>query len=272
MGLDYLAKRFCEVVHETPYSYTPLKFKHHATDGFVTGWPKRFLAYRWGRDPNPFSDDALLDQLAQRIRPAVLDVLEGRTWDRSKETNVRSVVEELFSWGGVARGHIPVDLVAARSVLCQALGKETDGAAPMDSAWTKLAALASFAGASTSADIRQQIIFDSRVSVSLLRNIDQCVLLDPEMMEIKKELISSGLGYVPGRGGTRPANIKKLAATGWKNSYKSWRAHFVASSLVAEIVAALNQSGRFGWMPSVDQVGRQWSYRGVEKVLFMDGY
>jgi hypothetical protein len=47
---------------------------------------------------------------------------------------------------------------------------------------------------------------------------------------------------------------------------------FVASRLVAKMVLILNSSNHIQRMPKPDSSAGPWNVRGVEKVLFMEGY
>ena len=63
----------------------------------------------------------------------------------------------------------------------------------------------------------------------------------------------------------------------WPNGYRSWRAQLAASALVAEVRDILNANSKeYGEMPQLDprasEIGGPWTVRGVEMVLFMDGY
>lgn len=128
--------------------------------------------------------------------------------------------------------------------------------APMNSGWTKLAAIAS----TTLTPRFHLTIWDSRVAHSLIRRMDawfaSCSLqaLPAAVAEI---------GRVPGRGGTRASTQYQLA---WPSGYRKWSAQFAGSELVREIRDELNARQ---WKLR-DRA--RWTVRDVEMVLFMDGY
>jgi hypothetical protein len=74
---------------------------------------------------------------------------------------------------------------------------------------------------------------------------------------------------VPGRGGTRDQPYQLH----WKSGYGRWDAQFFASLLVRIMRDALNEDPRrYGLMPIAGSSDSAWTMRGVEIVLFMDGY
>lgn len=182
---------------------------------------------------------------------------------------------KLFRWGGVTRGegHDPPNMCSVESVLKTAFYCADRFGAPLDSAWTKLAAISTSSLKINEAEARfPQVIFDSRVSVALLEAIDTVCEEESEFKGLRDTYRRAGLGYVPGRGGNRLARVTNLRAKGWKSGYRKWSSQFIASRLVAKMVAVLNSSDCISKMPGPNDILQPWDTRGVEKVLFMEGY
>lgn len=267
-----LVSSFVEHIARHPYIYTPKRYRSSADNKPVVGWPDRLLAYRWGRSSDPFHDDDRLDEISKVLNRYLLRLKTGGEIDATLINQVQSAATDLFTWGGVRRGngHVPPDMSMVESVIRTAVEGEQRLNAPMDSAWTKLAAMASHGLGQHG--VKPQVIFDSRVSMSLVWNIDKVVKNRQELLPARNRLRELGLGFVSGRGGTRPEKEPLLRASGWRSAYGSWRAQFVASELVEMMVAALNADQGFGQMPVSGGRHVDWTVRGVEKVLFMDGY
>lgn len=267
-----LVSSLLEQIARQPYVYTPKKFRRFAHPKPVLGWPDRLLTYRWGKSPDPFHDDARLDAITKVLNRYLLRLKTGGEIDLILENQVQLAATDLFKWGGVKRGngHVPPDMGMVKSVIQTAIEREHRFNAPMDSAWTKLAALAT--DGLGQRGVKPQVIFDSRVSMSLVWNIDNVVECQRELLPVRNRLRELGLGFVSGRGGTRPEKEPLLRASGWRSAYGSWRAQFVASDLVEMMAARLNANHGFGRMPLAGGGCADWTVRGVEKVLFMDGY
>jgi hypothetical protein len=76
-----------------------------------------------------------------------------------------------------------------------------------------------------------------------------------------------GIGTVAGQGGTRPRALTRR----WPSSYGKWSGQVAGSALVRDIRDILNR-GDYPKMPLPDGGVGPWTTRGVEMVLFMDGY
>lgn len=224
----------------------------------VLGWTARLDAYFWpNTDIRRAETERDLADKTSRLAPLARKRVEGDAWTEAESATAVDVTKEIFEWGGVNRSIPQISVDTVRSVIDSAIaGRQIDGAL-MNSAWTKLASLASSA---LPAD-RQQAIWDSRVSHSLIGRID--ALADSADVLA----LFPRLGWIPGQGGTR---IKKPAyAARWKRGYRSWAAHFAAAAVIREMVDYLNQHAETYGIPAPN---RRWSVRDVEMVLFMDGY
>lgn len=157
--------------------------------------------YRWRGSDCPFADSALISQLEVDLGDASRQLKFETEWSGETERKVLAGTVALFCWGGVLRGkgHNPPCLEDIKAVMRTATEREDRFKAPLDSAWTKLAAI-STAWLANDGEQHPQIIYDSRVSVSLLRAIDAVCAQDASLHIARDQLKARGLGYVIGRG------------------------------------------------------------------------
>ena len=185
-------------------------------------------------------------------------LLEGGGWGAEERRRAAVLAWQMLSWGRVTRQQAfseqTVEAVFRRAL--QVTGGE---AAPMNSGWTKVAALAT-AFLEGDAARAPHVIWDSRVSTSIVWRLDRMVGVDP-----KRHF--PGLGAVLGRGGTRPRSLDRR----WAHPYGRWWGQEAGSAVTRELRDVLNE-GRHGWMPLSEGGDGRWTIRGVESVLFMDGY
>jgi hypothetical protein len=267
--LRQIGAALADIFHESEYTYRPKR----GQTSRASGWCERLLQYRWGTGDGPFADWDRIQHLETILGQATAELADGRNWSSSEEQVVQEATRELFKWGGVlrGRGHNPPDVGMIKAVMLTAANYDNSFNAPMDSAWTKLAALST--ASSENANQPPQVIFDSRVSIALLEKIDAACTTSALPPSCKANLQSCGLGFVTGRGGNRQSRTEKLYKLGWKNRYMRWDCQFTASRVVAAICKALNEnSEKFGAMPLPGGEHGKWTTRGVEMVLFMDGY
>lgn len=201
------------------------------------------------REPLSGNDLKRLTRFAQAIFEG-----GGVTSTNSKKAEngqiVRDVIESAIFWDATHKG------------------------VPMNSGWTKVAAIST--EYLEELGEMPQVIFDSRVAASLLTRLDNTLLAQGQNPKLSPkhflpEPIRS-LGYVPGRGGTRKSGTRDYAFR-WPNKYRRWDGQFAASRIVNEIKDVLNNNpGRFGPMPFSSFRDDRWTVRGVEMVLFRDGY
>lgn len=148
---------------------------------------------------------------------------------------------------------------------------------PMNSGWTKVAALASMGNSA----ISDQSIWDSRMSTSIIHRLDLLANLNNTIWSnICRQLCLSNTYLVTsGRGGTR-RGLRVYSHYMSKNTYQptTWDSHFWGSQIVLELVDILNnKSYKYPRMPYYDSktcsiILKDWDVFGVGMVLFMDGY
>lgn len=251
-----------KMIHEEPYQ--PM-YRKRPIGNYVTGWGNRLRAYFW---PTP---EIGLVETADMLQP-IIDTCSGlaslvernEPWNQDAQDSAVQVANDIFRWGGVPQSAITVTADNIRMVFENAIAdKVTHNNALMNSGWTKVAAFASHN------TINQQVIWDSRVSVSLVSRLDTLINENQNHLAYFQDI-----GYVPGRGGFRQYKLDNLRLN-WPNGYRQWAAQIAGSRLVREMVEALNDpQNAYPRMPDLatgDEL-TEWSSRGVEMVLFGDGY
>lgn len=183
-------------------------------------------------------------------------------WTRQDEAQAVAWATKIFTWGGT-RQKSPVTWKKVRQTLTNAVfNRIIYGAAPMNSGYTKVASFGT-AYLEERPDGIPQVINDSRVATSLTCRLESIL---KEHTWRPAELFP-GLGKVEAaRGGTRPRPL----APDWPDAYQRWSGQFAATSVVLAIRDILNENG-FPRMPFGEH-DLAWTVRGVEAVLFMDGY
>lgn len=135
----------------------------------------------------------------------------------------------------------------------------------MNSGWTKVAAFAT-AHLEGLDGGTPQVIWDSRVATSVIGRLDRILAADTQE---DPRAIFPDIGTVPGQGGTRPREFAMV----WPVGYRRWATQISGSALVREIRDVLNERDNlYPHMPLSDGSTGRWTTRGVEMVLFMDGY
>lgn len=234
----------------------------------VRGWPERLQAYFW---PAPWvgygATEAGLHKIRLSARSLACAVEGQRPWTAMEARAAVELANEVFQWGKVRQSDVTE--ASVRKVFENALANETlHPHAPMNSGWTKLAAFAT-EHLEVRADGRPQVIWDSRVACALIWRLDS--LMVDAGIKTPTDLFQ-GIGKVPGRGGTRTERYRALKLS-WPNGYQRWDTQFAASALVRELRDILNADPtRYGSMPLPIGGTGAWTVRGVEMVLFGDGY
>lgn len=254
-------------IEDEPHSYSPRKERGRRTV-VSKGWGERLRNYEW--KPKDGSDGvAAARKLAAEFEAIARKIDSGAILSEADVDGLKSLARRTFAWGGVERGaskqNPSGEQIAA--VIASALQWKQVNDAFMDSGWTKVAAF----GTAWLEDANRspQIIYDSRVAAGLIRNVEKAILTQwagwPDHF---KDYLQDQLRWVPGR----DANKLRSLQLRWKSGYKKWEPQFFGSLLVRLMRDALNaQPERYGLMPS-EKGEHPWTMRGVEMVMFMEGY
>jgi hypothetical protein len=265
-----LASVMAKNVQNDKFQYLPKRAKIKYP--IVSGWSEKFSNYYWSSATEALSDWQQITDLSERLGGYARLLDENKKITNDHEASAIRDTIELFKWGGVLRGknHNPPPIEIINNVIKSAIAYDAYTNAPMDSAWTKLAAF-STAWLEKHSDKPPHIIYDSRVSVALLERIDQAVDENAELMVLKNRLIVAGLGYVHGRGGNRELRVNRLIEKNWRNGYGKWDSQIIASKIIDALVLELNTNKKYGSM-NYKSAKYEWNSRGVEMVFFMEGY
>lgn len=267
--LRLLAERIVEQIHEHPSIYKP-KRAHGRVTAISQGWSERLRNYEWPYGTGFTVATHQVADLTGGLRALSVKLDQGHELSLQDGDQLQQATHRVFEWGRVTRGaskeNPNVHLIS--SVILSALRWRHINAAPMDSGWTKLAAFSTDWLEGT--DRTPQVIYDSRVANALLRNVEKLSKGDhSEWLAGIIPTLKNHLRTVRGRGGNRD----QPHCFRWKSGYGQWDAQFFASFLVRMMRDALNKDPQqYGLMPITDAPDRAWTMRGVEMVLFMDGY
>lgn len=223
------------------------------------GWGERLAAYYWpSLDRNWHATCSIVSGLSRQVQQAIRK-LEMCASDQVAAEELLTAFKEICIWGGVKLPESDSSALAAEALGgWQALsqGQKPAASCRLNSAWTKLYAFAL---------PDQCVIYDSRVAAAVTS------ILDPAM-----DLVSrwpkwesyAALGTIPGRGGSRPRNLRWA----WPNGYRAWASQLAANRLCREVRQEINQQAmtRNDCRKLDDTV--PWTLREVEAVLFMEGY
>lgn len=250
-------RAFVELIACDPYQ-AMYRRRPISGKGPVYGWDARLDAYFW---PRPGIDrhktnDALVP-LVDRLGPLVKAVVAGTPWCSDEQDAARDCAKDIFSWGRVPQDPATVTWKNVQAVIRASVDDDKHATAPMNSGWTKVAAIA------TAGTSNEQVIWDSRVATSIVRRLDT-ILVSAGYSELPDAFLH--LGIVPGQGGTRPLRAEELQLA-WGSGYANWRSQVAASVFVRKLRDLLNERGS-SWSRRTGY----WTVRDVEMVLFMDGY
>ena len=152
--------------------------------------------------------------------------------------------------------------------------------APMNSGWTKIAAVYS----TISSGAPSQVIWDSRVSLSICTRLGAAARGAGITPATLRSSFDDRIGWVGGRGGNRPKLMASVQQW-FPNRYGKWPAHFEGGLIVAEMSQILNSSLQTYGSPKqallIDEIKalqnlgieppKKWTPWLVACVLFMDG-
>lgn len=223
------------------------------------GWGERLAAYYWPvPDRNWRITCAFVRGLSSEIQQAIRK-LEERARDKVAAEDLLNAFKHTCVWGGVKLPESDPYVLAAE--VLRAWQRLSDGQEPpsgcrLNSAWTKLYAFAL---------PDKCIIYDSRVAGAVTS------ILDPAMEQIfhwSKWESYGNLGTVPGRGGSRPRDMRWE----WPNGYGVWASQTAANLLCSDVLEKLNrQTTKRADCRKLGDCS-PWTLREVEAVLFMEGY
>jgi hypothetical protein len=230
----------------------------------VTGWDARLLAYFWPKPEAGYRATADGMQAIEASANVLAEALDAAgSWNPAQQEQAVALAEAIFLWGDVPQDPATVTAGHVERVFRAALGNDAAAKAPMNSGWTKVAAFAS-ACRETRSGGKPQVIWDSRVAASITSRLDAQLPVD-----VAPESLFPGVGTVPGRGGSRPRSLSRR----WPSAYRTWTGQVSGSAIVREMRDHLNDPAQgYPRMPLPDGGTGAWTTRGVEMVLFMDGY
>ncbi len=250
-------------------AFQQIRRRSELVGGPVTGWPSRLREYFW--DARGYAETcSYLKPIAEEAMCLARRLEDVGEWSETEGGQAVQLAQKVFTWGGRSPDEVTAE--AVRKVFWNALQDELvhDGA-PMGSGWSKVAA---FATNHLEAEERRdpQAIWDSRVSTAIVSRLDR-MLIAAGAREVPLEFRDIGPANV-GQGGTRPRDFELR----WCNAYAKWRCQFAGSNFVRAMRDILNGCPRpasddsYPPMPLPDGTSAPWTVRGVEMVLFMDGY
>lgn len=264
-NLTALAELLVDQIENEPHVFAPRRERGRRRV-VSKGWYERFRNYEWDTDPDWAEEDR---KLPAEFEPIARKIDAGEPLSADDHETLKSLAKRTFGWGKVKRGASKQDPSGDEiaAVIASALQWKQVGNAHMDAGWTKVAAFAT--AWLEGSDRTPQIIYDSRVAAGLIRNAERALLKHAADLPVSfRAYLQDELRWVPGRD---PDKFKSLQLH-WKSGYKKWKPQFFGSLLVRLMRDALNaQPERYGLMSSKEGE-RPWTMRGVEMVMFMEGY
>jgi hypothetical protein len=227
-------------------------YRNRATGHEARGWSGGLQMFSENKStPNASGHFRWLSQILKQSSEA------------NTETCKVKCANEILAWGGMptridnnARGYrILNDVIrSARE------GQRLNGA-PMNSSYTKIAAIFGYGQNNT--------IWDSRVSTSLCLRL-ACLISDLNIPPKDANLLFPNLGYIPGlshRVKRRLGEIQRY----WPNVYQSWEGHFAGAKVLTRISELLCQRPEIKCPTFTDDIDAgKWTRWKVNMVFFSD--
>jgi len=261
-------RHFVESLVESIHAadFVPKYRKKVLVQNVTIGWDNRLKSYFWPSPQSGYAQTAqALEELLKQGAYLSKALQQNDGWTPSQEAAATKFADDVFAWGGVPQKPVNVTAANVLAVFRAAIANTHDAKALMNSGWTKIAAFAT-AHLEDAEGGKPQVIWDSRVATSLISRLHS---LAPHGDHAAVQLMFPHIGTVQGQGGTRP----RPALPGWPNGYGKWTSQIHGSALVREIRDVLNErTDLYPPMPLPDNTNGKWTTRGVEMVLFMDGY
>lgn len=246
-------------IHEQPWQ--PV-YRRKPFGTPVRGWDERLKAYFWPLPVKGYDQTCLdMQSIHERARLLALALTRNGRWSEAEGMLAVQLANDIFTWGGVPQERDTVTPSTVEHVFQAALVNDACATANMNSGWTKVAAFAT-AHLEQDASGLPQVIWDSRVATAIIGRLDSLLASDATPAGLFPDI-----GIVTGRGGTRPRALVQR----WPSGYGRWSSQVAGSALVRELRDILN-GGDYPSMPMPGTRQGAWTTRGVEMVLFMDGY
>ncbi len=253
-------------IQDAPFQ--PYYLKQAAGDT-VSGWDNRLLAFFWPKPRIGYSlHHANLNPLYYRANELAKTLDKGEEWDQEWRDMAVKTTNELFQISGTPQKDVTIDNVKA--VIKAAVDGNENATAKMNSGWSYLAAVCT--------DHLNGLVgrlpmatWNSRIAASVISRLD-FLLAEAGVNELAERF--DGIGTIPGWGGTRPRQY----SLDWPNGYRSWNTQVKASRLIGQMAYILNNdeleegSRKYPKMPLAAGGTGDWTVRGVQGVLFGDGY
>lgn len=228
----------------------------------VKGWSARLQAYFWPAPEHGYRETCLnMQEIIEGSSQLASALATYGSWNETEQLRAVELAHIVFNWGGVPQDEETVTPYTVQQVYKAALNNDNAALANMNSGWTKVAAFAT-AHFEHNGDGHPQAIWDSRVATAIISRLDH-ILPGGE----NPTSLFPGVGTVPGRGGTRPRTLTRQ----WPLGYRTWLSQIAGSEVVRDMRDILN-GGSYPSMPLPNGGTGKWTTRGVEMVLFMDGY
>ncbi|MEE4246022.1 MAG: hypothetical protein V2I33_11465 [Kangiellaceae bacterium] len=245
--------------------FTPM-YRRHAVAEAVSSWHDRLLAFFWPKPRTGYMEFShAVSPLLYRVTELAGKVQKGEEWSYADKSVAVKSANEVFMLAGVPQREVTWQNVF--KVFKSAISQVEQEQAKMNSGWTSLAAMAT----SQLKGCQSLISWNSRISSSVISRLD-FLLVESGITQLGERF--KHLGTIPGWGGTRPREY----TLNWPSAYRSWQGQFAAAELANEIVDCLNNektsSGEPKYRPMPLPGGKTapWDVRGVQLVLFSDGY
>ncbi|MCO7226006.1 hypothetical protein [Pleionea sp. CnH1-48] len=235
----------------------------------VSGWHDRLLAFFWPKPRTGYLEYShIVSPVLYRAGVLAESVETDYQWNYQERELAVKVANEVFLVAGVPQREVTWQNV--REAVKAALTADVNSKAKMNSGWTYLACLAT-AHLEGKEGRLPMVCWNSRSASSIISRLD-FLLVEAGVEELGDRF--AHIGLVPGWGGTRPREYSLK----WQGGYRSWHTQVAASQLVQKICHFLNteknDNGELKYKPMPTAGGKHcpWTTRGVQLVLFSDGY
>lgn len=259
-------KALVQWIEDAPFQAYYLK---KPTGDAVASWHDRALAFFWPKPRISYHlHNATLNPLYYRANQLAKTLDKGGSWDQEWSDMAVKTVEELFQISGTPQRDVTLDNI--QSVMQAAISANEKSTAKMNSGWSYLASVCT-AHLEGQDQRLPMVCWNSRIASSIISRLD-FLLAEAGVTELGSRF--AHIGTIPGWGGTRPRQY----SLNWPNGYRSWATQVAASKLVNKIATILNTETlangdqRYRLMPLPGGAQSQWTVRGVQTVLFSDGY